>query len=65
MEDVGNFIAKVGFPIFVACYMMYVQFNQSSQLVKALHNFEMTLSAVLHEVAIIRAEGYNPHDHNS
>ena len=51
MSDIANFISQVGFPIFVAVWMLYKTSKDSEETRNAINDLKIAITTLTSEVA--------------
>lgn len=51
MQEIANFISSIGFPIFVAVWMLYKSSKDSEETRKAINDLKVAITALTSEVA--------------
>ena len=51
MSEIGNFISQVGFPIFVAVWMLYKTSKDSEEIRSAITDLKIAITTLTSEVA--------------
>lgn len=51
MQELANFIAQIGFPIFVAVWMLYKSSKDSQEMRESIDKLEKAITTLTSEVA--------------
>lgn len=51
MQEIANFISSIGFPIFVAVWMLYKSSKESEETRNALNELKIAINTLTSEVA--------------
>ena len=51
MQDVANIISQIGFPIFVAVWMLYKTSKDSEEMRESIHELKNAITLLTSEVA--------------
>lgn len=51
MQEIANFISSIGFPIFVAVWMLYKSSKDSEETRNAINDLKVAITALTAEVA--------------
>ena len=57
MSEIANFISQVGFPIFVAVWMLYKTSKDSEETRNAINDLKIAITTLTSEVAHHPTEG--------
>lgn len=51
MQEIANFIGQIGFPIFVAVWMLYKSSKDSEEMRESIDKLEKAITTLTNEVA--------------
>lgn len=59
MEEITNIISSVGFPIFVACWMLYKTSEDSAQMKESINALKECISLLTNEIHHMNGDNNN------